>query len=233
MGLVVRFQVTRSSLPTSTTRSESERHSPPRIVRPGAVGVLQAIATWGHTVVRILGDDHVGQEPFRGHRLLHRLGGRLGDLDPIVALRARVLPAPSLDHVNVRGDVLQLFRNVFPDPVEHRVRRTGRRSLGVVFLLLGLEVSVDRLPIRQVERDRAVHLLERQDGERLCDALSGLPRQEGVDDRVQRHTGAGDPVETLPVLDVLGARDVLLCRPCDGHGSESSFARRRAPIVTT
>src|SRR5712692_9375294 len=78
--------------------------------------------------------------------------------------------------------------------VEHRIHRPRCRPLPLVVSLLSLQVTVDLFAMPEVEGDRAVHLLERQDREGLRDAFGRLAGDEGANDGVERHPGSRDSV---------------------------------------
>lgn len=86
--------------------------------------------------------------------------------------------------------------------MQERVAKARLPTQGLKLGPFSLEVLVDGDLVRKVERDRAVHLFQREGGERLRNRLWRLPAQEGVDDGVERDSRMGKIISAMTLLDV-------------------------------
>ena len=85
-------------------------------------------------MIHIFGDHHLREQAFGRQGLFHRLRrGRSFD-NPRVTVRTRVFESSRLDHVQTRGNVLELFGDGLADPGLGVATRARLVSLGHVDL---------------------------------------------------------------------------------------------------
>src|SRR5439155_1365773 len=107
----------------------------------------------------------------------------------------------------------------FKLPVKERIRFAGLLAENLEFLFALFKTIVDFDLVSEVESNRPIYLFQCEDWKRLSDALGWRTAQEGVNDGIERDTRSGNPITTIPLLDVLFSHEGLQLIPILSRGA--------------